>query len=148
MWFITFFWFRDRSVLSRYNGTSTDCAGSGVGSSSFRCNNSHWPDAYYPATATHHPHYPPQYNHQFTNGTTANQHRSCHNTSNGSALPPHGRLQKSLSFAFQTPAMMNEVSRGSCQTQPNTINYPERSLSRSVSEMIGIQLNLLVQFLC
>ncbi|CAG9797686.1 unnamed protein product [Chironomus riparius] len=123
------------SVLSRYNGTSTDCAGSGVGSS-FRCNNPQWPGAYYPSsdctTGTphhhHHPNYPPQYNHQFPNGTPVNPHRNCRsNNNNSSALPPHGRLQKSLSFAFQTPAMMNEPNRGSCQNQ---INYPERSFSR------------------
>lgn len=44
--------------------------------------------------------------------------------------PPHGRLQKSLSFAFQTPTMMNEMYHQSCQSQLNSINYPERSYSR------------------
>jgi len=109
--------------------------------SSFRCNNPQWPGAYYPSsectTGTphhhHHQHYPPQYNHQFANGTAANPHRSYRSSNNNSsALPPHGRLQKSLSFAFQTPAMMNETNRGSCQNQLNTINYPERSFSRLV----------------
>ncbi|KAG5674643.1 hypothetical protein PVAND_004597 [Polypedilum vanderplanki] len=128
------------SILSRYNGTSTDCSGGGP-NSSFRCNNNPWPAAYYPSTAEcsnatphHHHHYPPQYN-QFSNGvvassttpaTAASFHHNCRN----GALP-HGRLQKSLSFAFQTPAMMNELYHGnSCQNQLNSINYPERSFSR------------------
>lgn len=48
--------------------------------------------------------------------------------SNGTTLPSHGKLQKSLSFAFTTPSMVNETSfHPNCQTP---INYPERSYSR------------------
>lgn len=113
-----------RSISSRFNGTSTEFG------SSVRCN-SQYPQAYYPpaecATSTphHHHHYPPQYNQQFgvVNGVG---HFNCRST----IPPPHGRLQKSLSFAFQTPQMMNEMYHPSCQNQLNSINYPERSYSR------------------
>lgn len=115
-----------RSIVSHFNnGASTECG------SSFRCNNQ-WSQAYYPstecATATphHHHHYPPQYNQQFSAAATPIRY-NCRAT-----IPPHGhgRLQKSLSFAFQTPAMMNEMCHQSYQNQSNSINYPERSYSR------------------
>lgn len=126
-----------RSILSQYNGTSTE-------GGSFRCNNpQQWTAAYYPSTTTEctstntpHHHLPPQ-GHQHNYPPQYNQHHFQHQQqphtiiANG-ALPPHGRLQKSLSFAFTTPAstMMNEVYHPSCQNQSNPINYPERSYSR------------------
>lgn len=120
-----------RSVVSRYNGTSS-------GGGSFRGNNpQQWTSgAYYPTntaecatSAPLHSHshqhpFPPQYNgyHQQSinsNGNMVNQ-------------PSHGRLQKSLSFAFTTPSsMMNETFHpAGCQNHLNSINYPERSYSR------------------
>ena len=115
-----------RSINSRFNGTSaTECG------SSFRCNNQWSSQGYYPSTDCtsstphHHHHYPPQYSQQFTNGGNS-IHYNCRST----IPPPHGRLQKSLSFAFQTPSMMNEPYHQSYQNQLNSINYPERSYSR------------------
>lgn len=112
------------SVVSRFNGTSTECG------SSFRCNNQ-WSQGFYPSTdcttGTPHLHrhqYPPQYNQQFANGGNP-IHFNCRST----VPPPHGRLQKSLSFAFQTP-MMNDPHHQSYQNQLNSINYPEQSHSR------------------
>lgn len=116
-----------RSIVSHFNGTSTECG------SSFRCNNNQWPQAFYPSadcttnTPHHHHHYPPQYNQQFGVVNPGNHiHYNCRST----VPPPHGRLQKSLSFAFQTPSMMNEAYHQSYQNQLNSINYPERSSSR------------------
>lgn len=113
-----------RSILSRANGTSTEHG------SSFRCNNQ-WSQGFYPSTDCttstphhHRHHYPPQYNQQFANGGNP-IHFNCRST----VPPPHGRLQKSLSFAFQTP-MMNDPHHQSYQNQLNSINYPERSYSR------------------
>ncbi|CRL00633.1 CLUMA_CG013893, isoform A [Clunio marinus] len=114
------------SIISRFNGTSTDCG------SSIRCNNQ-WPQAYYPSTECaqttphHHHHFPPQYNQQFS---AVNGSNAIHYNCRASVPPPHGRLQKSLSFAFQTPAMMNEWYHQGCQNQLNSINYPHRSYSR------------------
>lgn len=144
MLYATYFY---RSILSQYNGTSTE-------GGSFRCNNNpqQWTAAaYYPSTTTectsntphhhlpthaHQHNYPPQYNqHHF-------QHQQPHNIIANGALPPHGRLQKSLSFAFTTPAsttMMNEVYHPSCPNQSNAINYPERSHSRYVISMGMLQ---------
>lgn len=127
-----------RSIVSRYNGTSSggEC---GTGSS-FRCNNpqqqQQWPGAYYPANSVecasstphhihgHQHHFPPQYN-------GFHHHPQSSTNSNGNVLPPHGKLQKSLSFAFTTP-MMNEAQafHPSCQNQLNSFNYPDRSYSR------------------
>lgn len=131
--------YKNRSILSRNNGTSECTGSSNVGNSSFRCNNQ-WSGAYYPSnecsttTPHHHHRYPPQYN-QFANGSTSNFNNN-NQRNNNNVLPPHGRLQKSLSFAFQTPAMLNEMNHqqpGSCHNQSNSINYPERSYSRFAS---------------
>jgi hypothetical protein len=119
--------FNHSSIVSRFNGTSTECG------SSFRCNNQWQSQGFYPqnecATVTphHHLHYPPQYNQQFGASNGGNSiHFNCRST----VPPPHGRLQKSLSFAFQTPAMMNEMCQPSHPNQSNSVNYPERSYSR------------------
>lgn len=131
-----------RSIVSRYNGTSS---GGECGNSSFRCNNpQQWtPGAYYPSNTaectsntphhlhSHQHHYPPQVLPPQYNGYHHPQ-QSSNSNGNVANLPPHGRLQKSLSFAFTTPAMMNEALHPSCQNQLNSINYPERSYSRWV----------------
>jgi hypothetical protein len=132
-----------RSILSR----TGECASSfrcGVGVGGNGNQQQQWQtQVYYPSTNVtphHHHHYN---NHSQQNGVVAtgiglngsvgnfNQFSNCRST-----VPPpgHGRLQKSLSFAFQTPsAMMNEIwqQQPNCQNQLSSINYPpQRSHSR------------------
>lgn len=144
----------NRSILSR---------GVGVGEcgSSFRCNNPQWPQqAFYPTSECttltphhHHHHYTPHHQQlangsvgtglgisstQSVNAATAvafNQFGNCRAT----IPPPHGRLQKSLSFAFQTPdALSNEIWQPNWQAQMNgSINYPvQRNYSRWAGERV------------
>lgn len=123
-----------RSILSR-----------GECGSSFRCSNPPWPQVYYPTSECttitphhHHLHYNPHQ--QLANGNVStgvgisstsaapaaafgnfNQFGNCRAT----IPPPHGRLQKSLSFAFQTPeTFQNEIWQPNWQNQLGSINYP------------------------
>ena len=68
------------------------------------------------------------------NGTSANYYHGYNARPNGSAAGGHSRLQKSLSFAFQTPTMVNEMyntNHHGCHNQMNQTNYPtERCYSR------------------
>ena len=69
------------------------------------------------------------------NGTPANYYHGYNARPNGATTASgHGRLQKSLSFAFQTPQMVNEMynaNHNGCHNQVNQNNYPtERCYSR------------------
>lgn len=128
-----------RSILSR-----GECG-------SYRCSNPPWPQVYYPTSECttltphhHHLHYNPHQ--QLANGNVTtgiginstaampvggfNQFANCRST----VPPPQGRLQKSLSFAFQTPdTFTNEIWQPNCQNQLGSINYPasnQRNYSR------------------
>jgi hypothetical protein len=89
------------------------CNASNDGRSSFRINNSGYFHSPYTTTSNA--------------GCSSNQQQHL-------SHPYHGRLQKSLSFAFQTPQMMNDYYNNyyGCQNQANQFNnYPgERCYSR------------------
>lgn len=127
-----------RSIMSHYNPSSD-------GRSSFRFNSS---SGYFqsPYTTvsngncssghTHH-HYPPQYNQCQTPAVHYPHHVAAVNSNGGGHTGGHGRLQKSLSFAFQTPQMMNDMINAQYtyqnhnnQNVPIGIRPPERSYSR------------------
>lgn len=91
-------------------------------SARFNNNTGFFQNQYPSACSSTHHHYPSQYN-QYPTATTHYPQYYGANIHSGN----HGRLQKSYSFAFQTPQMMNEFynNQHSCQNHMSQFsNYP------------------------
>lgn len=126
-----FYWFCEKNVFikwqfsSRSSNPQFNQAGDVRSSVRFNNNTGFFQNPQHPSTCSlNHHHYPSHHN-QYPTATHYPQYY-------GASYP--GRLQKSYSFAFQTPQMMNEFynNQHSCQNQTNQFsNYPnERPYTR------------------